>query len=198
MKTTDKPMRDLEEYRKSWKHAKFDTTTLDADNRAMARRLATGKAMTTKQSLGRHYLFSFVVSLMLPVLAPMLIIIGFPIWVAVIYGIFGIIMAVLSGSFYTYIRHMDFYSLPTVEALKNAMTLSKRTALTNIAGFSMAFAVCCSMLWASLDGMHDQIFYGLVLGLVAGAPIGYLRFRNRNRLVKKLRDELKSIQDETL
>ena len=52
------------------------------------------------------------------------------------------------------------------------------------------------MLWASLEGMHDQIFYGLVFGLVIGAMIGYLRFRNRNRLVKKLRYELQSLSSE--
>lgn len=189
-------MRDLEEYKKSWKHARLDTSSLEADNRAMARRLATGKAMTTKQSLGRHYLFSFIVSLMLPVLSPVLVIIGFPMWVAVIYGIFGIIMAVMSGSFYIYIRHIDYYSLPTVEALKNVLALSKWTTVMSISGFSMAFAVCCSMLWASLEGMHDQIFYGLVFGLVIGAMIGYLRFRNRNRLVKKLRYELQSLSSE--
>lgn len=189
-------MKDLEEYKKYWKAAKVNPDALEADNRAMARRLATGKAMSAKQSLARHYLFSFIVSLFLPLLAPVLNAIGFPAWIAIVYGAFGIIMAALSGWFYLELRHTDYYSMPTVAAMKNVLKLSRHSTILGVISFTMASTICALMLWASLDDNENDIFYGLIIGLAIGIVIGIFRIRSKRKHLKTLRDELSSISGE--
>lgn len=188
-------MRDLEEYKKYWKNARLDSASLDADNRVAARRLASGRAMTARQSLQRHYLISFIASILMPALAPVLTLIGFPLWVGIIYGAFGIFSATMSACTYYYIKRTDFFGMPTVEALKAAMKLSRRTSVLGISSFSLAFAIICAMLWVSFDNMHEHIFYGLVAGLFIGIPLGFLRFRNKRSQLRRLRDELRTISE---
>lgn len=185
-------MTELDDYKKYWKDAKLNAASLEADNRLVAHRLATGEATTAKTSLSRHYIVSIVLGFLMALLSPLLIFVGFPDWLAGFYGVCGFIMALTTGRLLRTVRKLNFYALPTVEALKATVRLSRLITFSSIFRFFLAFAVCGTMLFVSLD-MPGEVFYGMIAGLIIGIPLGLLRLRRQFALVRRIKHELRSI-----
>lgn len=109
-----------------------------------------------------------------------------PIWVAVIYAAFGLLMAALMLRSYWVTRYSNFMSLPIVEALQNAIRLRRRQNMVTtigIAGGCIVIATFYIYLEVGIIGF----FIGLALGLI----IGIKKQLTQRELIREIEDSLR-------
>lgn len=187
---------DLDDLKDKWQKLEVRADRLEEDNRRLAAELARGRVQSVKTKLVRHYRIAFCQCFMLPLFAPTLIVVlDFAPWVAWVYGIFGIVMAVLNGLFARSIEKTDIISLPVAEALKEAVRMRTRHRRLRTAGIIMCIVVISSM-FGQVIGVDDGSFFydgmvsGMIIGLVIGIPLGLVKEFRARRLIRRMREEL--------
>lgn len=183
---------DLNELKDKWQQLSFDSERLDSDNGRVMSKIQAGKVVSAQQRLAHDYKRNSCVGFCLPALAPMLVIsMHFEVWVAVTYGLFGILMAVLSLTLSRRINSVDYMSLPVVEALENVLAIRRRIARTRAIGIVLGCAVLASFLGEIIDTNDKSLLWCAVIGVVIGSPIGYVKYRRIKRLSDELLGEIK-------
>lgn len=187
---------DLDDLKDKWQKLEVRADRLEEDNRRLAAELARGRVQSVKTKLVRHYRIAFYQCFMLPVFAPTLVVVlDFAPWVAWVYGIFGLVMAVLNGLFARSIEKTDIISLPVAEALKEAIRMRTRHRRLRTAGIIMCIVVISSM-FGQVIGVDDGSFFfdgmvsGMIIGLVIGIPLGLVKEFRARRLIRRMREEL--------
>lgn len=186
-------MKDIEELRSTWKKARVKTEKLDGDNRRAAALLARSRAVTAQQKLARHYKVSLIASLLMPVLSPMLLKLGFSVFVALLYAFYGVVMVFANFSFYRYIVSTDLASLPVVPALFRAVNIVRRQKLTSILSMAFAFMLCLTMVAQAFYDTEDSVFLGMATGFVLAVVIGAVKNRKLSRLADSIKKELSTL-----
>ncbi|MDE6158406.1 MAG: hypothetical protein K2F78_09755 [Muribaculaceae bacterium] len=178
---------DLNELKDKWQQLSFDSERLDSDNGRVMSKIQAGKVVSAQQRLAYDYKRNACVGFCLPALSPMMIIsLHFEVWVAVAYGLFGILMAVLSLAMSRRISSVDYMSLPVVEALENVLALRRRIARTRAIGMLLGCVVLASFLGEIIHTNDKTLLWCAALGAVIGGIIGYVKYRR----IKQLSDEL--------
>ena len=189
---------DLEQLRENWRRMSLRVDRLEADNRRMAKRLAAGRATSAQQKLAGFYRISAIASCLLPILAPSLTHVGFPVWIATVYAVFGVIMAILQFTFYRKIIRSDYLSLPVVTALADAIDIARKQRLLRMFSLCTGGFVILSMILAAFNRLDTSILIAMTVGLIIGAAIGYRKYRKMSALVREMQDELRAnLNEET-
>ncbi len=187
----------LEELKQNWHKARVNNEMLEADNRRLVSQLATGRAQTARDKLSRYYRRSFICAILLPAFSPMLVsALGFPLWIAALYALFGVVMGVINLWFSNFISRCDYTSVPTVEALEKAVDIARYQRYIRSFGISSGGALIVTMFVHALDKSEYHTVIAFVIGLCAGIVIGVFKYRRMSSLVKQMQDELKSLVEE--
>lgn len=187
-------MKDFEELKKAWQHTPVNIGALGADPVGRFAATGLGRASSSQQKLARHYLRSFIFSLLAPLFAPALVcVLGLPLWVAILYAVFGIAMAVVNFRFRRFILHYDFLSQPIVSALSSAILIARRQRIIRSISLTVATMLCLTIAATMLNVGQDAGLAGMCAGLVLGGIIAIQKVRNTNDLVRSIQTELRSV-----
>lgn len=188
---------DIEQLKSTWRLMGERIDNLERENRRMAEKLAAGKASTAQHRLAKTAMRGVYCGLLLPVLAPLLYYyLGFQIWIAVLYGIFGVIMSVANILFYRSIVKSDYMSLPLVNAMISAVKIRTNLRNIRILGISLGLAIAFSLLFDSIERYEMSILAGMITGFICGLLIGLKKWREQTALCKAIIRELRMAMHE--
>lgn len=182
---------ELEELKNKWQHLSVRTDVLENDNRRLASELAKGRIQTAQRSLVDFYVKMGWAGMLVVALAPMIYVsLEFPLWVAIVYGLFGLLMSVLNFRFSRRIARTDYFSMPVVSALSLVVDLRKKQKQLRALGLLLCLIVLGSLGWSALDVSNESIYIGFIAGLALGIPLAIIKMRRAVRLARKLQEEL--------
>lgn len=189
---------DIEELRQNWQRAKIKCETLEAENRRLARELATGRATTVRDRLSRHYLRSALSALViLPLFSPLLVhVLNFPLWAAILYAVFGIIIGIINLWFSQYIKHSDYTSVSIIESLAKAEKIARYQRNIEIFAIVFCLVVLITMFSIMIDINERDVLLGFFIGLAIGIVIAIKKYLYMHSLTRQMQQELKSLAEE--
>lgn len=183
---------DLDQIRQQWQRTTLRVEQLEADNRRMARLLAAGRVSSAQERLAKHHTFSAFSGLLLPVLAPMLIfVLHYPLWLAICYGVAGIVLAIANFWFAQYVRYADFMSCPVAQAATEAVKVMLWQNRLTALGIVLCVPVLVSMFVMIAPEM-EYIMGGLLVGLAVGLPIGIAKYFKGRGMARALKREVQN------
>lgn len=188
---------DLDELKNKWQSINIRTEALEQDTKRLASNLASGRVTNAKAELVKYYHSSGIYGLCLPALAPMIVIIlQFPIWIAIVYALMGVVMTILNFRFAHYISKYDFINQPVVTAMAATMRLRSRQRKIRLVGIVLGLIVLSSMASEMFGPDDDMLIIGMLCGLAIGIPIAVYKDRRAMRLSKRMQEELRGYLNE--
>lgn len=182
---------DLEKLKNTWKQLDGRIARLEAETLATAQRVVSEKVMGSQQRLVRSLRTNALLGLTMPFLGVLMLkVLICPVWIAVVYGLFGIVMAAIGFSFAGYIRKVDFLGIPVVEALAMADRIARMRRDILILSVSMGIVVVGLLMYACyLTGIIESI-WGCVAGVIIGGIAGIIKLRHQNSLIRSIKANL--------
>ena len=188
---------DLDNLKTAWRQMGERIGNLECENRRMAERLAAGKATTAQHRLASTAKRSICASAIIPFLAPLISnYLDFPVWVAVAYALFGVIVGVANLMLYNTITRCDYMSLPLVNAIENAVKIRRQLRNTRALGLSLGSIIILSFIYCILstfETVDNSIIYGILIGFAVGAFIGARKWIEPTRLSNEIIRELRAV-----
>lgn len=193
MNDTENPNTDpMELLRRHWHDLDIDAAGLDDANREISRRLARGVIAPTQDKICDRLRRRFFLGLALTPLAYLMYAtMGIPLWVCVVYAVFGLIMSLLKRGLVRYIGSSRLMELPVAEAYVRALDIRRRRNRLRQLGIGLGVFVIISLLMAIFDSGSQAMLWGAGCGLVFGIIVAVSVCINENRLYRRLIDSLK-------
>lgn len=190
---------EIEKLKSTWRMMGEQIGDLEAENRRIAEKLAAGKAETSKKKLAKLAKVGIACAILLPILAPLLYyLLNFQMWIAILYGVFGVIMGVANIFFYNKIMDNDYLSLTLVKALSEAYKIRIYLRNVRILGISMGLVVILSMAIEMIIREKWNIVVGMSVGCALGMIIGIKGWTEESRLSRQIiRDLREALNDST-
>ncbi|MDE6276584.1 MAG: hypothetical protein K2M06_00570 [Muribaculaceae bacterium] len=186
----------LERLRASWKNTTIVGTQLNEAAARVEREAAGRRSMGIAHKMAKDYMRLLWIAGLVVCLSVPLRLVGAPLWICVVYGVFGLVMGCIYYSFARYIRKIDFMSLPVVEALEQAVRIRMLQRRILVAGIVLGLVVVIPLLMffyeLDLNGSGRSTFWGGVAGGVIGGIIGFCKqlhfFRSSRKLLKTIEE----------
>lgn len=122
-------------------------------------------------------------------------VVGLPLWIAVIYAAFGVLMSVLSFCFSSYIMRTDVINCPVVQAMKHVVHIRKYQERFRILSILLGSSVLLSMLAVMWQVSEIEIIIGFLVGLIIGLPIAIFKIRRQIRLTRQIQSALEEVRE---
>ena len=181
----------LEELKVQWNQLSVRVDRLEEENRRLASELATGRATSAQQRLASHYTKHALIGLLLPLLAPMLVfVLDMPLWVAVLYGLLGLLCMAADLIFARYIRRSNFAILPVVNSLENMLKAKKYQRRMQIVFIIIGGIFLGGAFFPALEE-EPSVMIGALIGLIIGICCGLTLYFKKVRLINEILKELK-------
>lgn len=180
---------ELENLKSAWQNLNLRVDRLEEENRRTTEALCRDRAKSAQMKLAESYKRTSYLGLSLPFLSPLCVkILLLPVWVGVIYAVFGLLMAALLLRSYWVTRYTNFISLPVVDALRDAIKLRRRQNVVTIIGIVLG-CVLIAAFYAYLEVGVWGFFVGLGLGLI----IGVRKQLRQRELIREIEDSLRGL-----
>lgn len=185
---------DFDKLRRAWQESRIPIDP--ADTRWVADEVARGNARSAQQKLLLYYRYSLIDALLVPCLAPMLVyVVNLPVWMAVLYGAFGILMGVINYLLYRYIGKSDFTVLPVMLAVERALRIKQWQTRIRALGITLAVSLLTTMAVELFD--HDHyVMLGFAVGLVAGIAVGLKKYLSMRHATDDLIRQVRAFESE--
>lgn len=184
---------DLDTLKNKWQSLSVAQGPLERDNRRIADELARGKAAGAQQRLARYHRTMGLKGLFLPVLSFFLVeTLHFPVWLAVAYGAFGVIMCAANIWLARKIKTTDCINMPVVSALCAVIGINKLQRRIRTFGMCVALLIICSMASEILDANDNMLVLSFAVGLAIGIVIAIIQLRHSRRLLSELQNQIRA------
>lgn len=184
---------DIEQLKTTWRSMGDHIDKLEQENRRMAKELAAGNAKTAQERLAKTARRSIDCAVLLPLLSPLIYYyLDFPLWIAVLYASFGILMGIANLVLYNTIIKNDYMSLPLVEALASAVKIRRTLRNVRVLGICLGLGITLSLVFETLDRNESAILGGLITGFICGAIIGLRKWMEQTKLTRDIIRELRN------
>lgn len=182
----------FDDIRHQWQDMTVKVDRLEEANRQLSEKLAESNISSSQNRLAKSALRTMFIGLLLPLLAPMLInICHSPVWVCVVYGAFGLIMALFHFILWKYISHKNLATLPTAEALTRAIKIKLSQTRIRLFGIICGLFVLCAFV-ATLPDINDPyVLWAVIIGAIIGICISVPRAISTHRLARNIISDLK-------
>ncbi len=181
----------IDDLRTQWNSLSVRVDRLEQENRRLAAELATGRATTAQQRLSSRYIKHGLMGLLLPLLAPMIVyVLEMPVWVAVLYAIFGLICMTTDFAFSQYIKRTNFAVMPVVVSLENMLNIKKRQRQIQLVFIILGLLFLGLAFFPAMADRPPLLIGGLV-GLVFGLFIGLREYRQKVKLINEVLSQLR-------
>lgn len=165
------------------------------DTPGMIDRITSRDLYTKRERLARSSCIATVMCLLAPALIPIcnsLIGKTFPVWFAVIYTIFFIVMAIMQGILYKTIISIDFISMTVSQACQATLNYRQMKQNFRITGIIMGAIVIGALLYVIGNSGDTSLIIGAWTGLTIGIAIGIIQDRRQRRLINDMLDHIQS------
>lgn len=181
----------LEELKAQWNQLSVRVDQLEQENRRLAGKLATGRATTAQQRLANHYFRHGLSGLILPLISPLIVmVLDMPLWIAVVYALFGIVCMVADIFFACYVRRSNFAVMPVVESLENMLIVKKKQRRLMITFVIMGGIFLGFVFFPALRD-EPTVLVGAFIGLIVGLCIGIALYLRKVKLINEILKELR-------
>lgn len=183
----------LDKLREAWKNTPVSTEYLDEVARKVSGNLETRRFDSLARKLAGGYYKCLAASVAVIAMSMPMYALGLPLWLCVLYGLFGVVMGVVYLLFARFISRSNFLCLPVVESLERAVRIRMFQRRILICGCALALLVLVPLM-AHLYNMPDggASFWGGVTGGIIGASIGVYKeicfFRTSRQLLNSIRE----------
>lgn len=187
---------DINELKDKWQQLSFDSDRLTADSDRVMSEIKAGKITSAQHRLALNYKRNALGGLCVAALAPMLVTtLHFQLWVAIAYGVFGLLMAFLSYDFSRSIAKTDYVSQPVVDAMSAVLAVRKRMARIRAVGIVLGCGVLTSFFGEVIDSVDNTLLLSSCIGLGVGLTVGLLKYRQMTRLADELKAQVESLTE---
>lgn len=184
---------DFDTLKNKWQSLTVDPETLERDTRRIATELSLGKITGAQQRLARYHRSSGLKGLFLPFLSYFLVAsLQFPIWLAVAYGAFGIIMCCANLWLARKVSGANYINMPVVTALCSVIRLRSLQRRIRTFGICTGLLIICSMASEILDANDTMLIVSFGIGLAGGLVIAIFQYRRSRRLISDLQNQIKA------
>lgn len=159
---------------------------------SLAQKVYARKVRSTRGRLVAFYRYKAFLGICFLPLACLLFFGGMPLWVCVLYAVYGLMMSAILFSFSARIRHSDFLSLPVAEALKAVGRLEWRRTVNMIIGFAGA-APLLAAIGIVISDIDRELLPAFWTGLLIGLVVMVVLVLKQLRMWKRLRNELSGL-----
>ncbi len=188
---------DLDKLKQDWNSISLKIDRLEEENLEIRRRLCCTNVQTSQQSLARKYTHFSWLGMSLPVLAFLMWhVLETPLWLCIIYSVFGIIQAIAFQCFASYIRHSDYMSMPVAESLRHALIIRKTQFRFLLGSIILGLAVIIPLFRYFFQAGDSSAFIGACIGGVIGGIIGIRKDIEMFRLSKKMINDLRDFTND--
>lgn len=175
-----------EDIKRNWQMLNRKVEELDLRTIDIARNLAISKSQTLQQRLSKRYRAQAIFGFLLPVLSPMIVMLGLPVWVSVVYGLVGVILGLINLRFSHFISDKDYAFMPIVDAMAHAIKVLRRQIQVVRLGYLLALLIVAPLLYEIWELGETDLFIGACVGGLAGGIMGLYKQRVNNRIARQL------------
>ena len=187
---------DINELKDKWQQLSFDSDRLAADSDRVMSEIKAGKITSAQHRLAQNYKRNALGGLCVTALAPFLVTtLHFQLWVAIVYGLFGLLMAALSYDFADNVAMTDYVSQPVVDAMRAVLAVRKRMARIRAVGIVLGCGVLASFFGEIFDKADSTLILSSCIGFTVGLVIGWLKYRHMKRLADELKAQVESLAE---
>lgn len=184
----------LDDLKSIWQSIRVDESTLEDVNRRLSDRFSTRRVRTLQERLARRIRIIGYSGLALPLFAPVVYhVLDMPMWLAICYALFGIVMSILSILLAAYINRSELAEMPVADALRMAASIKKWMVIDRIVGIFFGIPILGSMFIEVFHSNEEDLIFGFIAGLGVGLAIGLNRsikdFRMIRNITECLRDD---------
>lgn len=184
----------LDHLREIWKKAPINTARLDSNARSIEGELGRSRPAGYARILARDYNRMSWFALIVIAMSVPLKFIGCPMWLCVVYALFGLCAVVWNFFLARYISHIDFMTLPVVQSIEKAVRIRmlQRRLLLLSSVLGILVIVPLLKFFYEAEPEHSMFWGGVVggvLGLIVGVRKEILFFRRSRELLRSLQDE---------
>ncbi len=181
----------LDQLKEQWRRLSVGGQRLDDANRRITDELTRRRVSTTQQRLAKRLRKYVILGLVLPVLAPTLYyVLECPLWFAILYGLFGILMMVANAFLVNYIREADLISMPVADAVRRAVNIRLWQTRIRIMGIACGAALLASLFFFIADRNEPGLIFAGIIGLAVGLSVSIPRCLKNMRLARRLEESL--------
>lgn len=181
----------IEELQNTWKQLDRRILYLESESLASARKVARRNASGTLRQLSRTYYMKAPMGYCMLLLAPVLtLVLDMPVWVAVVYAVFGVFAGTGCLMFGRHIARANFLSMPVAEAVQHIETVVRYRRMLLCVNVSLGLALVVLLLVSLADTKFAPALWGGAAGAVLGGVIGFLNIRRQGRLIKSIQRDL--------
>lgn len=183
---------DLDFIKQQWQQLSVKVDNLEQANQRLSDQLARTNAKSFQERLaGRVKRISWA-GLLLPVLAPMLYFsLQMPVWICVVYAIYGIFMCILNRRLSTFILSKNLLEISATEALQHATAVRLYQKNLRILSAILAILLLFGMYYMlPVTEHHTFILMGGLVGLVLGLAFAIPRCITNARLARRMAQSL--------
>lgn len=183
---------DLDFIKQQWQQLSVKVDNLEQANQRLSDQLARTNAKSFQERLaGRVKRISWA-GLLLPVLAPMLYFsLQMPVWICVVYAIYGIFMCILNRRLSAFILSKNLLEISATEALQHATAVRLYQKNLRILSAILAILLLFGMYYMlPVTEHHTFILMGGLVGLVLGLAFAIPRCITNARLARRMAQSL--------
>ncbi|MBD5220463.1 MAG: hypothetical protein HDS72_09590 [Bacteroidales bacterium] len=178
---------ELDNLKNAWQNLNVRVDRLEEENRRTTEALSRNRAKSAQMRLADSYKRTAVLGFALPAIAPMCVrVLHMPVWVGVMYALFGLIMGALVLRAYWVTKHTNFMSLSVVDALRQAIRLRRRQNITTTTGIVLG----CVLIGVFYSYLKVGV-WGFFIGLAVGLAIGIRKQLRQRELIREIEDALR-------
>lgn len=188
-------MIDLDILKNEWNALATENATLKQRNRELTRLLLTRNVVSNQDKLARSYRIGYL-GFAFPLLGFLLYaMMDCSIWLAIGYGIYGLILGSYDLWFIKFIKSADYAVLSTIEALNHAVKVVKYQNWATVLSMILAISILIPLFREfSIIGGEPAVWGGVCGGLIGGA-IGLRICIKNHKLARRMVRELKDLED---
>ena len=166
----------IDKLKANWLALSVQESAVESNCKAVADKIAAGKATGMQRKLAAYYKRTVICGLMLPAMAPFLVFsLDLSVFVAVLYGLFGILMAIGNLWLYRYIVSCNFITNTIAQSLRHSLNIGKWRARLFIVGIVLGCAILAVMFAELIGKNSDSVLAGAVCGLVIGVAVALVK-----------------------
>lgn len=189
-------MMEMQDLQRSWDALNARVDQLEERLRTSNTQLALVNSRSLQTKLRNRYLIQAATGIvLLPMIAPFLLQLGLPVWLAIAYGGVGMLMGVMNLIMAIYIGKNNYLSLPVVEAVSHAAAIIKWQYRLRIVLYLLLLLLLFPFFYELYKLNEISILVGGIVGLIVGLAIGISRDISSRNMAKRIFESLNQIDD---
>lgn len=186
---------DIDNLKAAWQNLDSRLAALERANERLSHELALSKIKAAKKKLKNSLIINGIACIVVISIAPLLVtIMELPVWLAELYGLFGLLMFIISVLIYFKVKRLDYIDVPVIKCMANVLEIRKSFNRARFIGITLGFPLVCVLFTQILQHHDYDTFYSAIGGAIVGVCIGIFKWTKQNKIIRELSRELDDLK----